>query len=165
MENLIFIVSIGIGATAVMDLWSLLRERLFNIPTTNWGMVGRWIAYMRKGKFCHTSIAKSKPVRGENGIGWVAHYAIGISYAVLLVILCGEEWIHMPSLKPALVVGIATVIAPFFILQPGMGMGIAAAKTPKPNAIRLHSIINHAVFGLGLFLSAEATNFLLNKFN
>jgi len=47
----------------------------------------------------------------------------------------------------------ATVImdAPFFLMQPGMGAGIATSKTPRPNAARLQSLITHAVFGLGLY--------------
>ena len=39
-------------------------------------------------------------------------------------------------------------------MQPGMGAGIAASKTPKPNAARLRSAMTHTVFGLGLYASA-----------
>ena len=67
-----------------------------------------------------------------------------------------------PTLEPALVLGMATVVAPFFILQPGMGAGIAASKTPNPNNARLHSIINHVVFGVGLYLSAMILKLVLS---
>ena len=154
MQNIVFIVLIGIGATLVMDLWALLRQQLFSIAPTNWGMVGRWIGHMRKGRFSHTSIANADAVSGEKIIGWTAHYVIGIGYAVLLFLIFGEAWLFEPTLGPAVVLGIATVIAPFFILLPGMGAGVAASKTPNPNAVRLHSVLNHAVFGLGLYLSA-----------
>lgn len=160
MDNIIFVILIGIGATAVMDLWSLLRKYLLNIPPTNWALVGCWIAYMGYGKFRHIAIAKSDPIRGEQFIGWAAHYLIGIAYAALLIIICGQKWTLNPSIGPALAVGIATVVAPFFILQPGMGAGIAASRTPNPNSVRLQSIINHAVFGFGLFLSAVAVKFI-----
>ncbi|AGP82360.1 hypothetical protein I533_11990 [Alteromonas mediterranea MED64] len=154
MQNIVFIVLIGIGATLVMDLWALLRQQLFSIAPTNWGMVGRWIGHMRKGRFSHTSIANADAVSGEKIIGWTAHYVIGIGYAVLLFLIFGEAWLFEPTLGPAVVLGIATVIAPFFILLPGMGAGVAASKTPNPNAVRLHSVLNHAVFGLGLYLAA-----------
>jgi hypothetical protein len=36
-------------------------------------------------------------------------------------------------------------------MQPGMGAGIAASRTPRPNSARLHSVVTHAVFGLGLY--------------
>ena len=154
MQNIVFIVLIGIGATLVMDLWALLRQQLFGIAPTNWGMVGRWIGHMRKGRFSHSSIANADAVSGEKIIGWTAHYVIGIGYAVLLFLLFGETWLLQPTAGPALALGIATVVAPFFVLQPGMGAGIAASKTPNPNAVRLHSVLNHALFGLGLYLAA-----------
>jgi hypothetical protein len=53
-------------------------------------------------------------------------------------------------------VGIGTVAAPFFLMQPGMGAGIAASRTPRPNAARLQSLLTHAVFGLGLYITAWA---------
>ncbi|MBR9782820.1 MAG: DUF2938 domain-containing protein [Gammaproteobacteria bacterium] len=161
MQNIVFIVLIGIGATLVMDLWALLRQQLFSIAPTNWGMVGRWIGHMRKGRFSHTSIANADAVSGEKLIGWTAHYVIGIGYAVLLFLIFGEAWLFEPTLGPAVVLGIATVIAPFFILLPGMGAGVAASKTPNPNAVRLHSVLNHAVFGLGLYLSALVLRLVL----
>ena len=63
-----------------------------------------------------------------------------------------------PTLGPALAVGIGTVAAPFFLMQPGMGAGIAASRTPRPNAARLQSLLTHAVFGLGLYVAAWATS-------
>lgn len=155
MNHLVFVILIGIGATALMDLWSLLRKNLLNISQTNWGMVGRWIAYLPQGQFTHNTIAESHPIRGEHLIGWVAHYLIGIGYAGLLILTGGEAWVNNPTVSLALVIGIVTVVAPFFILQPGMGAGIAASNTNHPNSARLHSVINHTVFGFGLFLSAE----------
>ncbi|MEP1447868.1 MAG: DUF2938 domain-containing protein [Paraglaciecola sp.] len=160
MNTLIFTILIGIGATAVMDVWALLRKQLFNIAPTNWGAVGRWIAYMRKGTFRHVSIADSRPIAGEQLIGWAAHYLIGIGYAGLLVATFGSSWINNPSIGPALVVGVVTVLAPFFILQPGMGAGVLARRTANPNSVRLHSLINHGVFGLGLYISALALAFI-----
>jgi hypothetical protein len=40
------------------------------------------------------------------------------------------------------------------MMQPGMGAGIAASKTPNPNAARLRSILAHTAFGIGLYGSA-----------
>ncbi len=162
MESIVFILLIGIGATLVMDLWALLRKQLFGIAPTNWGMVGRWIGHMRKGQFRHTSISSAHAVHGESAIGWTAHYLIGIAYAALLIFICGESWLLEPMLGPALALGMATVVAPFFILQPGMGAGIAASKTPNPNTARLHSIINHVAFGVGLYLSAMILKLVLS---
>ncbi len=160
MDTLTQAALIGAGATVVMDAWGIARRRLLGIPTMNYGLVGRWLAYLPRGRFRHDPIAKAPPVRGELAIGWVAHYAIGIAFAAALLAVCGLEWAQRPTLGPALALGIGTVAAPFFVLQPGMGAGIAASRTPRPNAARLQSLVTHAVFGLGLFATASLINFL-----
>lgn len=156
MNKLLLIVLIGIGATAVMDLWGVVRKPLLKIPPPNYGMVGRWITYMAHGQFRHESIAASSPMRGEKIIGWTAHYLIGIAFAAILIGIWGDPWIHKPTIGPALTVGICTVAAPFFLMQPGMGGGIAASRTPHPASARIQSFITHTIFGLGLYASGWA---------
>jgi hypothetical protein len=39
-------------------------------------------------------------------------------------------------------------------MQPGLGAGIAASKTPNPNKARLRSLLNHFIFGVGLYICA-----------
>lgn len=140
----------GAGATAVMDLWTVARRRLFGIPF-GYGLVGRWLAHLPRGRFRHDPIAASPAVRGERLIGWTAHYAIGIAFAAVLLAVWGLEWARQPTLVPALIVGIGSVAAPFLVMQPGMGAGIAASRTPRPAAARLQSFVTHAIFGLGLY--------------
>ena len=65
------------------------------------------------------------------------------------------------TLLPALVVGVVTVVFPFFVMQPGMGFGIAASKAPDPMRARLRSLMTHTVFGIGLYLAARATAVLI----
>ena len=146
----------GIGATACTDAWALLRRRWLGVPFPNYPHVGRWIAHMRNGTFRHDAIAQAAPVRGEAWLGWIAHYAIGIAFAALLPVLWGPAWFVAPTWLPALAVGIATVAAPYLLLQPGMGAGLAGRRTPQPNRTRLHSLAMHAVFGVGLYLTALA---------
>ncbi|MDX7999004.1 DUF2938 domain-containing protein [Xenorhabdus sp. Reich] len=154
LEFIVRSVLIGAGATVVMDLWAVFVKRCFGIPSLNYSMVGRWIGHIPKGKLTHTSILQAEPVKGETGIGWFAHYLIGIIFAGLLLSIWGLDWAKDPTFQPALIIGIATLIAPFFIMQPGMGMGIAAAKTPAPNTARLRSLMAHTSFGVGLYLAA-----------
>jgi len=142
---------IGAGATLAADLWAIGRRRLFGVPAPDWGLVGRWFGHMARGRFRHERIAAAEPVGGECVIGWAAHYLIGIAYAGVLLAICGLAWARQPTLAPALALGIATVAAPFLLMQPGMGAGIAASRTPRPNSARLHSVVTHAVFGLGLY--------------
>lgn len=147
-------IAIGTGATAVMDLWAVALKRFFGVPSLDSAMLGRWIGNFQHGRFKHERIGAAEPVAGERLIGWTAHYAIGIVFAVLLLLMCGYDWVERPTPLPALIVGIVTVAAPFFLMQPGMGAGIAASKTPNPAVARMRSLAAHAVFGLGLYLSA-----------
>ena len=55
-----------------------------------------------------------------------------------------------------MLIGLGTIVAPWFILQPGMGAGIAASKTPDPRAARLRNLTTHTIYGIGLFGSAVA---------
>ncbi|GAB6261159.1 DUF2938 domain-containing protein [Photobacterium sp. 53610] len=151
---IIHAVLLGIGATLVMDLWALFLKVCFNIPSLNYAMVGRWIGHLPKGQFTHPNIGKAAPVTGEAVIGWTAHYLIGIAFAFVLLWGWGLEWTASPTLLPALIVGIVTVAAPFFILQPGMGAGVAASKTPQPNTARFRSLLAHTSYGVGLYLTA-----------
>ena len=152
----------GVSATAVIDLWAIARRRLLGTPLPNYALVGRWIAYFPRGRFRHDSISASPPLRGERAIGWIAHYAIGITFAALLLAIWGLDWLRHPSLAPALALGIATVTAPFLLMQPGMGAGIAASRTPRPAAARIQSLVTHAVFGLGLYAAGCVINLFLN---
>ena len=142
---------IGVGATAMVDLWAIVRRRIFGIPLSDYGLVGRWFAHLARGRFRHQSIARSAAVRGEDVIGWVAHYVIGVAFAALLPAMWGLAWVRHPTIGPALLVGIGTVAAPFLVMQPGMGAGVAASRTPRPAAARVQSLVTHTVFGLGLY--------------
>jgi hypothetical protein len=66
----------------------------------------------------------------------------------------GLEWARHPTPIPALVFGMVTVVLPFFVMQPGMGAGVASSKTPNPGRARLRSLLTHTVFGIGLYVSA-----------
>ncbi len=143
---------IGLGATAVMDAWLLLLQRL-GVPTLNFALIGRWVGHWRRGQWRHAAIAQSPPVPGERALGWLVHYATGIGFALLLVLLQGRAWLDHPTLAGGLMTGLLTVAAPFLVMQPAMGAGIASSRTPTPQRNRVRSLVNHSVFGLGLYLA------------
>lgn len=148
---------IGIGATALLDLWAQLLNRAFGFPAPNWALVGRWFAHLPRGQLMHEDIARAQPVANERAIGWIAHYAVGILFAAIVLAIWGVEWARNPSFLPALIVGLATVGCGWFILQPGMGAGIAASKRPNANRLRLMNIVGHTVFAIGLYGTALLT--------
>jgi len=95
-EDLIRIAFVGIGATAVMDVWLLLLQRI-KVQTLHLGLVGRWVGHMFRGKWAHNAIASAAPVEGERMLGWLTHYAVGVALAGLLVALCGVALDEKPE--------------------------------------------------------------------
>lgn len=155
IQDSVAIVLIGVGATALLDLWLVLLKRL-GVPTGSFALIGRWVAHMARGQFSHASISKAEPVSSELAIGWVTHYAVGIAFAALLVALQGAGWVQQPTFVPAILTGVVTVAMPLFVMQPAMGSGFAASNTPTPLKNCARSVTNHAVFGVGMYLAAIA---------
>jgi hypothetical protein len=154
LEFVVRAVLIGVGATAVLALWAVLATRLIGFPAPNWGLVGRWVGHFPRRQFVHDNIAEAAPVGGELMIGWATHYVTGVVYAALLLAVWGLGWARHPTLLPAFIVSLLALAAPFFIMQPAMGAGIAGSKTPRPNAARLRSVAGHTAFGIGLYGAA-----------
>ena len=153
--------TIGVGASLLMDAWNLFLKRTFSIPSLSYCLLGRWLLHMPEGTFLHASITAAPQKRFECTVGWLAHYAIGVVFALVFVALESGDWLARPTLLPALIYGIATVVFPLFIMQPSLGLGIAASKTPKPMQARLKSLVTHTVFGVGLYLCALVVSHLL----
>ncbi len=145
---------IRVGATIVMDIYAIILKHFFSIKSLDYGCLGRRIGHFFRGQFYHKNITQTTSLKGEKVIGWITHYLIGITFSALLIFIWGIEWTQNPTIFPALIVGILTVAAPFFIMQPAFGLGIAASKTPNPKVARIKSLLTHTVYGLELYLSA-----------
>jgi len=151
------IMAIGIGATLAIDLWvSVLK--LFKIKSLDYKYVGRWIGNFPKGKFLHNKIQDTPPIPSELIIGWAVHYLIGITFAFILIVVYGINWLDEPTFLPAIIIGLMTAVGPFFIMQPAFGLGIASSKLPNPNLLRLKSLGTHLMYGIGLYVSAVLLN-------
>lgn len=158
MDHMVQTISIGVIATMAMDVWGVSREQLFGLPRADYRLIGRWFAYMPRGRFRHASIKASPSLPWEHLIGWSAHYLIGIGFAALLVWTVGPDWLAHPTLGPALLVGLGTLVAPLLVMQPAMGAGFAGARSPNPNRARLQSLITHLIYGVGLFVAGWFTS-------
>lgn len=154
-------IAMGLGATLVMDLWNLFLKRAFNIPSLNYCLLGRWLRHMPGGTFRHASIAAAPQKPFECKIGWMAHYTIGVVLALVFVFLVSGDWLARPTLLPALLYGLGTVVFPFFVLQPSLGFGIASSRAPNPTQARLKSLVTHTVFGCGLYVCALGVSYVL----
>lgn len=154
MAELGWMIFVGVGATLAMDLWALLLRGSLGIASLDYAWVGRWIGHMARGRFTHDRIAAASPVARERLLGWTAHYAIGVAFAGTLLLVAGTDWARQPTPWPAIATGVASLAAPFLIMQPAFGLGVAAARLPHPNVARFRSLLTHLIFGAGLYGSA-----------
>lgn len=151
-------VVVGLGATLFMDAWAIVVNRAFRVPLASYCLVGRWLCHMPAGTFMHASIAGASQKPAECAVGWIAHYVIGTVYALVFVAIVSGGWLVRPTLVPAMLFGICSVLVPYLIMQPAFGLGMAASKAPQPLLVRLRSLMAHTAFGFGLYLSAVAAS-------
>lgn len=153
MESRVFIVGliVGILATLTMDVVAMIALRLGitgrGPRRTGPDLIGRWIGYLFQGKFRHTDILQTPPLRGERLLGFTAHYLIGIvltiAYLGLLVVVHAT-----PTALNAILYGTATTVLPWFLMFPSQGMGWLGWNAHLASI----SLFNHVVFGLGIAL-------------
>lgn len=146
-------VLIGLVATACLDTWAAIAKHILKLPTADWAMVGRWFGHMPRGVFLHQPISRAAPVRNELTLGWIGHYLIGVLYGTTYVYIVRFALDGEPSLISGLGFGIATLFAPWLIMQPAMGAGVFASRTPRPAVVRLMNISMHALFGVSLYVA------------
>ena len=154
MELILIGILMGLGGTAAMDVLAFVQSRLGVSPFPNWAMPGRWLAHVGRGTVFHDAIAEAEGVPNELTIGWLFHYGVGVIYGVLFVLIAGPEWLAAPGFVPVWIFSLITIAAGWFLLQPGMGLGWAASKTPNPMKVRGLGLLAHTAFGAGMWLVA-----------
>jgi len=157
MEGRLFIVGVIVGvlATVTMDAVAVIALRLGiggrGQRRTGPDLIGRWVGYLLQGKFRHTDILQTPPLRGELLLGFTAHYLIGI---VLTLVYLGFLVVThtMPTALSAILYGTATTVLPWFVMFPSQGMGWLGWEAPGDAHLARASLFNHIVFGLGIAL-------------
>jgi hypothetical protein len=157
MKSRAFIVGliVGILATVTMDVVAVIALRLGiagrGPRRTGPDLIGRWIGYLFRGKFRHTDILQTAPLRGELVLGLVAHYSIGVVltlvYLGLLVVAHAT-----PTALSAILYGIATTVFPWFLMFPSQGMGWLGRDARGDAHLARTSLFNHIIFGVGIAL-------------
>jgi hypothetical protein len=79
----------------------------------------------------------------------------------VLIVFVSGNWLARPTLLPALLFGVVTVLAPFLVMHPSFGLGIAASGTPNPMQARLRSLMAHTAFGVGLYVCAVGVSYMV----
>lgn len=105
------VILMGVAATFIIDLWALLLNKCFKIPSLNYAMVGRWLLILiRTGQLKHQNIQLAPIQKYEFSCGWLMHYLIGIFFAILFILLVGTSWLQQPDLYRAMLFEISTVL-------------------------------------------------------
>ena len=144
---------LGLGANILFDLWQRGLALATGQAAPNWAPIGRWFWHLREGRVFHDDVMQAAPYVHELRLGWIGHYVVGILYGVIFALIVGPAWLAAPRLLPAWIFALVTVGFGWFLLQPGLGLGWAASKTPNPTRTRLLNLAGHTVFGLGLWLT------------
>ena len=131
------------------------------MATSSHSEAGNIVAHMRSGTFTHETISGASAKRFECPLGWITHYTIGVSLTLVFLAIASADWLLQPTLAPALVFGVVTVVFPFFVMQPSLGLGVASSKTRNAGQARLKSLVTHTVFGFGLYVCALGASYLL----
>lgn len=154
-SQLLSAVGIGLLATLILDLLNAGYSRIIGLPAPDYRTVGRWSAGLLRGRLRHRTILTTPPHPAEHEIGLLVHYATGVIFvAAMLSVL--PRWTDAPTPGPALLTGLITLAFPFLVMQPAMGFGVAASRTPAPWKARGRSLINHLTFGLSIYLAGVA---------
>jgi hypothetical protein len=140
----------GVLGTLVMDSLNLLLARSGLISRIDVRMIGRMALGWTHGRFRYRDPSEMEPVAHEKLLGWVAHYGIGVGLAVPLVL--GWPLLVGAPLLPgwAIVYGVATTAASWFLVYPSMGLGVFGRRSPEGLRATLSSLANHLFYGIGL---------------
>ncbi len=145
---------VGIIATATLDIWQQIYRLVFGAPITDWAMIGRWVGHIPEGKFVQPDIGKAPPIANEYSLGWIAHYVVGIGYAVVYLLLMRFVVGSPPSFISAMVFGAVSVGVTWFFMEPILGAGIMGSKIPRQARAMAHDFTSHLSLGLGLYVGA-----------
>lgn len=150
---LLIIQSILIGTltTLFMDGIAWLREKIFQIKPLNYAFVGRWVLSWKDKKYFHENIVTSPTKKHEALWGWCIHYLIGIFWVFLYLVL-NNLYSFDDIFLSILIFSLSTTLVPFLIMQPALGFGLFASKTPSPLVSIKNSLIIHTFFGFGMYI-------------
>lgn len=160
VELLVCGAAIGLGATIIFDLFVVVRQG-WEQTHGFYCLVGRWVGSLQHIGFVHDDIRETAPVSSEPLLGWGAHALLGILYGIGFLFAFGPSAIYYPQLWQGLSFGLVTVLVPWVVFQPLFGWGVGMSKVPEPWKLRMKSVINHTVFGIGIWLSIKVLNGLL----
>jgi hypothetical protein len=162
----------GLFGTWCMDRFGAVLRKRGIISGVSGSDFSKWLFWLARGKWKHTDISQSPAAVLSSRIAIGVHYGIGavlgVVYACLHWVARFEQgilrtvssastdaidltWLSRLGFLPcALLYGLATCVFAWFLMFPSMGYGAFGARGPARLKLFRTSLINHAVYGIGL---------------
>jgi hypothetical protein len=146
------ILTVGVVACAIFDLWQRVFQKMTAIPPSNWAMVGRWsLGLMTSGQLIARDLESQAERKNELAVGWLVHYSVAIGYAAVYAWLM-HATILQAGLIDGLIFGVISVVVPWFFFLPCLGKGMLARLTPNPPLVCALALMMHSLFGASIGL-------------
>jgi len=145
-------VLIGILATITMDVLSITARKLGLIAFLPPRLTGRWFASVARGQFLHIDIGRVPPINHEMAIAVPMHYTVGITLALLYLLLVSALRLSPRNLIVALAFALCTNLLPWLLMFPAMGYGWFGTHGPAGTRLFFSSLITHPFYGVGLWI-------------
>ena len=140
----------GVLGTLAMDLLNNLVARTGLFVKIDVAMIGRMAAGWIHGRFRYEHPDEMEQVPNETVYGYLAHFAIGVGLALPFV-LSWDFWLGGPvSPLWAVIYGVTTTTASFFLVYPSMGFGAFGRRSPEKVKAFITPLANHFFYGVGL---------------
>lgn len=140
----------GLFATLVMDVGSMLVRATGFTAGAPPKVIGKWFMYALRGQVIHADIAASPDIPVRMPLVLAIHYSIGIALACTFAALASALALQRSMFALAVGFGALTTVLAWFLMFPAMGWGIAGTAGPDDLLLARTSLVNHAVYGLGL---------------
>jgi Protein of unknown function (DUF2938) len=138
-----------------MDVLSTTASKLGLIAFLSPRLTGRWFASVARGQFLHSDISQVPPINYEMALAVPMHYTIGITLALLYLLLSSALGTSPRSLILALGFALCTNLLPWLLMFPAMGYGWFGAQGPPGTRLFVSSLVTHFFYGLGLWLGVS----------
>ncbi|EZQ10540.1 DUF2938 family protein [Acinetobacter sp. Ver3] len=161
MNILIYILALGLSATLIMDFLGWVRAMIFKIPSFNYAYLGRFFFLVKNKKYVYRNITEAPVHKFEYITGWVFHYITGIFFALIYTYIDNSHT-TLEAFISSILFGLSTAIIPFLVMQPILGFGFFASKTPNQWISIKNSLVAHLNFGIGLFIAQIIQSYIFS---
>ena len=143
----------GLSGAMAADIGRTAYQWVTGFPSVNWSVTGRWFLMVLQGQPYVPGIGMAPSLPHELIAGHLAYYTISVVFATVYLVLLRLMKREL-TLWSGLIFGWVTMVFPFLVQMPLMGMGVLASATATPWLIIGRTLVHHSSFGLGLAVGA-----------